>query len=102
MNGLPGEVGVVQTGIVETGVDGKRVRTVTIGRMSNLVGGLGKSPGLRLRSDGWGADVIDRICRKRRMTVRDDSLLSRQLDRWNRFGLQFRTAPRKVFRNEGD
>ena len=36
------------------------------------------------------------------MTVRDDSLLSRQLDRWKRFGLQFQTAPRTVFRNEGD
>ena len=34
--------------------------------------------------------------------MRDDSLLSRQLDRRNRFGLEFRSAPRTVFRNEGD
>jgi hypothetical protein len=67
-----------------------------------LIRGLEKSPGLKLRSGGWAADVIVRICQERRMTVRDDSLLSRQLDRWKRFGLQFQTAPRTVFRNEGD
>jgi len=70
--------------------------------MISLAPGLGIWAGLRLRSDGWQADEIVRICLRRRMTVRDDSLLSRQLDRRKRFGLEFRTAPRTVFRNEGD
>jgi hypothetical protein len=69
--------------------------------MIRLATGLGIWAGLRLRSDGCEADEIDTICLKSQMTVRDDSLLSRQLDRRKRFGLKFRTAPRTVFRNEG-